>query len=247
MNNNESSRAGINLDITPKNDIIIDPSDCKAVDVNISLTTQTRCAEFLSVIETTPQTIVVFTSKKHCDSLFIYNDSYLFDNLLIRNTIPYYMATSTLESIYDYIHMTWKRLNCDDSTNFTNIMYIPNIYKFKDDTLTEIIESPYMINLLVVSLPSLSKMFDGIEEPSAEDGIRYILNNTMDAAIRCGCKNLIIDPFSYKLFSKNLPYTASLWYDMIGQQNVIEAIDKIDFTIFDSSLYRLFYSSNPLK
>lgn len=233
--------------IPPKNDIIIDPSDCNTVDVNISLTTPIRCADFLSSIEdTTNQTVVVFTSKKHCTTLFNKNNV-LFDMNLLKNTIPYYMVSSTLEAIYTNIEKSWISINKGDESNFTNVMYIPNIYVFRDDTMKTMITSPYMINLLVVAVPRLSDMFEGVSEPVVEDGIKYVLDNTINAAIRCGCKNLIIDPFSYKLFSKNLPYTASLWYDFIGQQNVIEAIDKIDFTILDTNLYRLFYSSNPLK
>lgn len=224
--------------IAPKNDVIIESSNC-ITDINTSLTTQYRCASFLSKIESaSTNTILYITNKKHYDNIF-----YQIDNNI--NPLSILMNTSTLEPIYSNISHVWKNINKGDNTTLTNVMFIPDVYVFLDIKTKQLLSQPFFINLLVVSVPVLENMNDGIEKMSIEDGIKYVINNSIESAIKCGAKNLIINPYSYKLLTKNANYTANLWYDVTSQQNVIEGIDRIDFTIPTDDQYYLFYNNSP--
>lgn len=225
--------------IISKEEVVIDTSDLR-VDVTTNMTTDIKTAELVSRVSSpTISTIVITVNKK--------NDLDVFD-LLDDTSLGIILRTSTLTSIYSdkNVKDKWVELNKDDSTSFTNVMYVPKIMVFVDPNTGKIRKTPYYINLLLVAVPSVKKMTDGVEELSDEDATARVIADICEAAIKCGAKDLIIDPYGYKLFKKDPHITAELWSQISTGQRFIEQFKSVIFSIDNEELFIIF-SAKKIK
>ena len=228
--------------IISKEDVIIDTEDLRC-DVLSTMTEDIKIAELSSQVTQTaiseqgiknsirtvnPPTIVITINKKDAIDVF---------DFLEGGTLGDILRCSTLASIYssDTIKPTWVELNKDDASNFTNILFIPKVMIFIDRETREIRKTPYYVNLLIVAVPSVKRMKtddeNNVEEVTIPDAIARVIADIAEAAIKCGCKDLIFDPYAYKLFTKDPRETANLWYLMTSSQRFIENIHSINFAL----------------
>jgi hypothetical protein len=73
--------------------------------------------------------------------------------------------------------------------------------------------------------------------------MRVVIENIIEAAIKCGSRFIIINPFSgYKFMEKDPAMAARIWHDMLTNQRAIENIKKVVFTSEESNKFNLFKS-----
>lgn len=214
--------------IPSKEEIIIDGSSNYRIEASANCSSIARIIDLVSSINTTEvQTIVLPMSKKKATKFE--------DNEIIE----WLGKSSTFVSTYAKLKKAWDELNEDDSTCFTNVLFIPKIYIFLEKK-GKLRKKPIMVNLMIVALPSINKAKGGIE---ATDHIEYtnrIINDSIDACIRCGCKSVVIDPYYMGALQKDVHYTAKYWYGKTETQRVIENIRNITFSIDNDDLYVIF-------
>jgi hypothetical protein len=216
--------------IPSKEEIVIDGSSNNyRIEASTNCSSITRIVELVSSINTIDvQTIVLPMSKKRASKLE--------DN----DIVAWLGRSSTFAAVYSKLENSWNELNEDDNSSFTNVMYIPKIYIFLEDKKGKLRKKPIMVNLMIVALPSIHKAKDGIE---AMDNIEYtnrIINDSFDACIRCGCKSIVIDPFSMTALQKDVHYTSRYWHGKTETQRIIENIRNITFSIDNDDLYVIF-------
>ena len=228
--------------IISKEDVVIDTEGLRC-DTLTTMMSDIKIAELTSQVSQTaiteqgiknsvktvnPSTIVITINKKDAIDVF---------DFLEGGTLGDILRCSTLASIYsnENIKPAWVELNKDDNSNFTNILYIPKVMVFIDRETREIRKVPYYIDLLIVAVPSVKRMKiddeNNVEEVSIEDATARVIADIAEAAIKCGCKDLIFDPYAYKLFTKEPRTTANLWYLMTSSQRFIEQIHSINFAL----------------
>lgn len=214
--------------IPSKEEIVIDGSSNYRLETSTNCSCITRIIELISSINTTDvQTIVLPMTKKKASKL---NENEI---------IEWLGKSSTFAAIYSKLESSWNELNDEDNSHFTNVMFIPKIYIFLEKK-GKIRKRPIMVNLMVVAVPSMNKAKEGIE---AMDSIEYtnrIINDSLDACIRCGCKSVVVDPFSMSSLQKDVHYTSKYWHGKTETQRVIENIRNITFSIDNDDLYVIF-------
>ena len=114
-------------------------------------------------------------------------------------------------------------------------------------TTGKIRKTPYYINLLLVSVPTQKNMTDGVEELSNEDMCARIIADICEAAIKCGARDLILDPYAYKMFRKEPHITAELWYQITTGQRFIEQFESVVFTVENEELFVIFNAVNAVR
>ena len=226
--------------IISKEDVVIDSSCACRTDVITNMTTVWRLTELLSLIDDpNNQTIVMpVVNKKNAISVFDMYETSVLGSLL---------RTSTLTSIYKKIKASWVSLNENDKTNFTNVMYIPNIVVFLNESTGKILKNPYQVNLLLVVTPSLKLMNETGEKVSADYASKRIICDVFDSAIKCGAKNIVLSPFSHKVLSDDPYNTSKLWHEVCGAQRTRENIKNVSFAVNDDNLYVVFLKSDSAK
>lgn len=226
--------------IISREDVVIDTADLRA-DVTTNMTSDVKTAE-LAARANNPNTntIVLTVNKKNALDVF---------DFLEDGSLGIILRTSTLASIYkdDSIKSKWVDLNKNDKTNFTNVLYIPKIMVFIDPSNGKIRKTPYYINLLLLAVPTQKNMGEAVEEVSDENACARVIADICDAAIKCGAKNLIIDPYDYKMFRKEPHTTAELWYQISTGQRFIEQFNSVIFTIENEELFIVFNAVNSVR
>ena len=214
--------------IPSKEEIVIDGSSNYRIEASTNCSSITRIIELVSNINTTDvQTIVLPITKKKAN------------NLECNEIIEWLAKSSTFASVYAKIKKTWDKLNNDDNSCYTNVMFIPNLYIFLEKK-GKLRKRPITVNLMVVALPSINKAKSGLD---AMDEIEYtnrIINDSMEACIKCGCKSVVIDPYYISALRKDVHYTAKYWHGKTETQRVIENIHNITFSIDNDDLYVIF-------
>lgn len=214
--------------IPSKEEIIIDGLENYRIDVSANRSTINRIVDLVSSIDSTEvQTIVLPMTKKKAT------------NLESNEIIEWLGKSSTFISAYSRLKSAWNELNDDDNSCFTNVMFIPNIYIFLEKK-GKLRKRPINVNLMVVAVPSINKAKDGIEVMDDIEYTNRIINDTIEACIRCGCKSIVIDPYSMNALQKDVHYTARYWYGKTETQRVIENIKNITFSIDTDELYVIF-------
>lgn len=220
--------------------VVIDTTDLRA-DVTTNMTSDIKTAELASRVNSPKtNTIVVTVNKKNALDVF---------DFLENGTLGVILRTSTLASIYkdDSIKDRWVDLNKDDKSSFTNVMFVPKIMVFIDPSTGKIRKTPYYINLLLVAVPNQKNMSDGVEEVSNEDACARVIADICEAAIKCGARDLIFDPYGFKMFKKEPHITAELWYQITTGQRFIEQFDSMIFTIENEELFVIFNAVNAVR
>ena len=214
--------------IPSKEEIVIDGSCNYRLEASANCSSIPRIVDLMSSIDSTDiQTIVLPMSKKKAL------------NLEENHIINWLEKSSTFLATYTRLKKSWYELNEDDGTCFTNVMFIPKIYIFLEKK-GKLRKKPIIINLMIVALPSINKAKCGID---ATDDVEYtnrIINDSIDACIRCGCKSVIVDPYDTKALQKDIHYTAKYWHGKTETQRVIENIRNITFSIDNDDLYVIF-------
>lgn len=214
--------------IPSKEEIIIDDTRNYRIEATANCSSITRIIELVSNINTTDvQTIVLPMTKKKASKLE--------DNEIIE----WLAKSSAFTPIYSKIKKNWDNLNDDDNSCFTNVMFIPNIYIFLEKK-GKLRKNPILVNLMIVAVPSINKATDGID---AIDDIEYtnrIINDSIEACIKCGCKSIVVNPYCMNALQKDVHYTAKYWHGKTETQRVIENIRNITFSIDNDDLYVIF-------
>ena len=184
-------------------------------------------------------TIVVTTTKKN---------SIIFD-FAGDNIIGNLLRTSTLGPIYEKIKSEWKKLNTDDKSDFTNILYIPNILVFSDGM--ESLFNPYKVNLLLVSVPTYKTIKEGLSDEDLDNSsfiyLSRVYGDIMDAATKInGCDNLVIDPFTVKTATDNIHTVVQIWNYLINSKRCKENIDSIWFSVDNEYDYVIFIAEKGI-
>lgn len=221
--------------IISKEDVVIDTKDLHP-NITTNLTNPVRTAELTAQINNpVTETIVITMSKKQSLEAFNYLDD---------GSLGEILRTSTLAAIYKQIKDAWISLTKDDTSHFTNVLYIPDVMVFLDTDKMKIRKNPYKINVLLIAEPSVNKMTEnGIEKLSDEAAASRVIADITEAAIKCGCKNIIIDPFGHKTLSKDISEVSKLWMQITSSQRFIENITSTIFAIEQEERFVVFNAS----
>lgn len=214
--------------IPSKEEIIIDETSTYRIEASANCSSITRIIDLVSSINTNDiQTIVLPMTKKKAS------------NLEDNDIIEWLGKSSTFIAVYSKLKNAWDKLNDDDGSCFTNVMFIPKLYVFLEKK-GKLRKKPVMVNLMIVALPSINKAVSGIDSLDDIDYTNRIINDSIDACIKCGCKSVVIDPYYMKALQNDVHYTAKYWYGKTETQRVIENIRNITFSIDNDDLYVIF-------
>lgn len=217
--------------IISKADVVIDTAS-KLLVTSTNLSSMKRTVELLTKIDSPiVYTLVHTINKKDATDVFDFMDDGVIGSLL---------RSSTLASIYKELKPNWVELNTDDKTSFTNVLFIPKILVFLDETTGKIRKRPYVVNLLLVVEPSTKDMATGLEKLSNEEVTDRIVKDVFTSAIKCGARNLIVNPYCHKALMVDEHYTSDVWKVMSEVQPSIENIDTIDYSVGNDDLYIIF-------
>lgn len=163
------------------------------------------------------------------------------------------LRISTLGILYENVRDKWIHFN-EDKGNFTNILYIPKILVFSDPYEGGFLNSLTYINLLIVAVPKSKdklaiaasyidddkkkKNDDNIVKVSKIDKVdsyKRIIADIADAAIKCGCDRLVIDPYQIKEFYKNPVDTAKAWKEIITSKKFSDHVEDVIFSFYNDS------------
>jgi uncharacterized protein (TIGR02452 family) len=202
-------------------------------DVTTNLTDEIHTVDLASKVNSpVTQTIVISLTKKEVGKAFDY---------LKADALGILLRTSTLGSIYKSIRDKWIDLNRDDETCFTNVLFIPKVLCFIDFNTGELRKFPLYVNVLIVVTPIVKKMEENsIEETTEDDASARVIADITEAAIKCGCKNIVVNPFGNKILTKDLSATATMWNRVTTGERFLEQIDSCIFAMEDESNYIIF-------
>jgi len=214
--------------IPTKEEIIIGGEQTYRIEASANCSSIPRIVELVSSINTTNvQTIVLPMTKKKAL------------NLENNEIIEWLGKTSTFISAYSKIRKEWEALNNDDGSCYTNVLFIPKLYIFLEKK-GKIRKVPVTVNLMIVALPSINKAKSGVESMDEIEYTNRVINDSIEACIRCGCKSIIVDPFYTSALRNDVHYTAKYWYGKTETQRVIENIHNITFSVDNDELYVIF-------
>lgn len=218
--------------IISKEDVVINASDMK-VDAGINLLTVSESMDHMAKINSDKtNTIVIVVPKKAALSCFDFSFSTDLGEILRR---------STLAPVYKHLKEEWVKLNENDTSNFTNVMYVPGVTVFLDE-YGNFMPYKYKINVLVLTIPNKKYMTENpVEEIDADSIRRRVVADILDSAIKCGCKHLIVDPHCYPVLRKDNDHTTALWKECLHTQRVIEQVRSLTFAIDNEDLYYKFH------
>lgn len=221
--------------IISKEEVVIDTSSCR-LNTTSTLSTIKRTVEMVSRIDTPDiQTVVHVVNKKNAVEIFDFLDNSIVGTLL---------RSSTLASVYKKIKDSWIDLNDNDKTNFTNVLFIPDIFVFLDSDTGKIRKIPYRVNLLLIAEPSLKYMGNGIDKITNEEAVERTIKDVFEISGKCGAKNLVIAPYCNKLFLEDPYTTAGIWHNYTTIQKTIENIKNVNFAVNNEDLYIIFMKNN---
>lgn len=179
--------------------------------------------------------VIVISKKKALEEFNIMNHTDL--GLLLR--------TTTLAPIYKGIKSDWEALNKDTHECTPNIMYVPDVKVIVDANTGKYLVRPYSINVLVIAVPKLREVTnEGLVDMDEAIKVTNTLNYVFDAIIQTNSKNIVLNPYGYKLFAKNKTLVNSIWKAEYTSQDFMNHVnefvtcieDENDFISFTSAL-----------
>ena len=224
----------INNTLISELDAIISKEDVK-VDDNDS---KCHIVSMLKVKEDTfaNRTFVVSVNRKQLVNSF---------DFLKDTRIGALLRSSTLSSIYYPIKDLWKKL-IDSDKSKTYVMYVPKIFVFANLSEMDLYYDSVFTNLLLVVTPTSDDIREANDKEMTKTDIKTrIITDTLEAIIRTGNHNVIIDPYSHKVLADDKYESGSLWNDISTSVRVDENIHSIvfDFTFWDEEDFKLFIST----
>ena len=238
--------------IISQEDVVIDTADCR-VNIQTYMMNELYTAEMFARTNVNKlYTIALPISKKNALNVFDFMGTSILSAILRTSTFCYSVnklmkgfGGVTPENI---IINGWEDLNKDDCSNFTNVLYVPKVLEFIDFNKGKIRkDGMFSFNTLVLAIPSKDKMSDDEEEVSVTDAASRVIADICDAAIKCGCKDLIVNPFGHKYLAKSKSDTAKLWKQISTSQRFIENFDSVTFAVGDEDDFVIFDSVNSSK
>ena len=217
--------------IPNKENIVIDEKPTGKTTICVNLTSIKKMLKINMIFQKDVYTIVSVVPKKEYDEYF---------NLMDGTIIGTLLRTSTLMCMYHEIKENWKELNQQDTSGFTNVLFIPNILVFLDEKKGTILKKPYKINLLFLTTPSKKNLTEGIEDSSQEEVVKRMIDDVYDVSIRTGCDRLIIAPFCNSSLLEEPHYTSEVWNNGYTTDRVNNNIQSIDFCVNSDDLFVIF-------
>lgn len=224
----------INNTLISELDAVISKEDVK-VDDNDS---KCHIVSMLKVKEDTfaNRTFVVSVNRKQLVNSF---------DFLKDTRIGALLRSSTLSSIYYPIKDLWKKL-IDSDKSKTYIMYVPKIFVFANLSEMDLYDDSVFTNLLLVVTPTSDDIREANDKEMTKTDIKtHIITDILEAVIKTGNHNVIIDPYSHKVLADDKYESGSLWNDISTSVRVDENIHSIifDFTFWDEEDFKLFIST----
>lgn len=208
--------------IISKEDVVIDEAG-KELDVKYTLQPLMKTVELDAQIPSDGElsTMIIPIKKKSAITAF---------DFLADGPLGELLRSSSFASSYKKIKKQWVELNKNDSSEFTNVLYIPNIMIFMDPKTGKFRKEPYKINVLILALPTKSQ-FINEERPTVttEDAVFWIIADILESAIRLGTKKIILDPFEPKLLKKERACTADAWARALSGDKIRSQFKSINF------------------
>lgn len=199
-------------------------------NITINLSSMKRTLELNALSTNDAYTIVTIFNKKNVEDIF---------DFLSDDIIGYLLRTSTLAAIYKEEKESWMKLNVDDTTAFTNVLYIPEIFVFLDDVTGKPRKKPFKVNLLLLS-EATKKKLNLTDNPEDVDPVKKYIEDVFETSIKVGAKKLIISPFSHEYFLDDERYTSELWIGCSEKQRNNDNITSIDYAIDEDDSYIIF-------
>lgn len=213
--------------IISKEDVRIDEDGVKCFVTSILKTTDTVFAN---------KTFVVSMNRKQAVNSF---------DFLKDTRIGALLRSSTLSSIYYPIKDLWKQL-LDSDKSKTYVMYIPRIVVFANLSEMDLYEDLVFTYLLLVVTPTVDDIREANDKEMTKAEVRErIITDILEAVIRTGNHNVIIDPYSHKVLADDKYECGKLWNEVSSSVRVDENINSIlfDFTFWDEEDFNLFTST----
>lgn len=229
--------------IISKEDVAVEDGE-KICDTETILQGQLQAAELEAHIANVngtqpfPRTVVVVIPKKDAVSSFDFLNPGILGDIL---------RSSTLASTYKTLKEEWVELNEKDTTNFTNVLYVPKVMMMIDMDTGKFKGVPYYVNVLILAVPAKSKINGDVSDKvTDEDAVERILTDITESCIRLAVKTPVIDPFCFKWLEDDLSMTSEKWQLLIDSNKVQEHFDLITFTFEDENKFIIF-SGNVMK
>ena len=235
-NSVENSVVGRLDGIISKENVVVDTEDLHQ-NVTSNMLSDIHVASLAAKTEKPGiSTLVVTINKKNALDAF---------DLMRDDSLGILLRTSTLTSCYMELKQEWKNLNEDDNSNFTNVLYVPEVMVFVDPDTGKLLKKPFKVNIIILAIPTKKNMSEqGIEEFTDEMAASRVIADIMDSAIKLGCKDIIIDPYCHK-YLISMPYDAGkLWNNIVSTQRCIEQFKSIIFAIEDEELFVSFNAAS---
>ena len=206
-------------DVTSKEDVVIDERK-NPPKVTTSLQNMLTVARLYTKVNgdaTTPT--LVFTVKKKNYEMQFPTSSPLGELSLI----------STLSCVYRSYKKEWVDLNKSTvKDRFTNVMYVPKVAILLNDNGKVI--KPYNVNVLIVALASPKNIkLKEDELLNNEEKVGLLVADIMNGCIKMGCKNVILNPFSYKFLYKNANLTTEAFVKITESAKFQEQFNTLTF------------------
>ena len=235
-NSVENSVVGRLDGIISKENVVVDTEDLHQ-NVTSNMLSDIHVASLAAKTEKPGiSTLVVTVNKKNALDAF---------DLMRDDSLGILLRTSTLTSCYMELKQEWKNLNEDDNSNFTNVLYVPEVMVFVDPDTGKLLKKPFKVNIIILAIPTKKNMSEqGVEEFTDEMAASRVIADIMDSAIKLGCKDIIIDPYCHK-YLISMPYDAGkLWNNIVSTQRCIEQFKSIIFAIEDEELFVSFNAAS---
>ena len=235
-NSVENSVVGRLDGIISKENVVVDTEDLHQ-NVTSNMLSDVHVASLAAKTEKPGiSTLVVTINKKNALDAF---------DLMRDDSLGILLRTSTLTSCYMELKQEWKNLNEDDNSNFTNVLYVPEVMVFVDPDTGKLLKKPFKVNIIILAIPTKKNMSEqGVEEFTDEMAASRVIADIMDSAIKLGCKDIIIDPYCHK-YLISMPYDAGkLWNNIVSTQRCIEQFKSIIFAIEDEELFVSFNAAS---
>lgn len=235
-NSVENSVVGRLDGIISKENVVVDTEDLHQ-NVTSNMLSDIHVASLAAKTEKPGiSTLVVTVNKKNALDAF---------DLMRDDSLGILLRTSTLTSCYMELKQEWKDLNEEDNSNFTNVLYVPEVMVFVDPDTGKLLKKPFKVNIIILAIPTKKNMSEqGVEEFTDEMAASRVIADIMDSAIKLGCKDIIIDPYCHK-YLISMPYDAGkLWNNIVSTQRCIEQFKSIIFAIEDEELFVSFNAAS---
>ena len=160
------------------------------------------------------KTVTIMMSKKKFARVFDYMDSSIVGSLCRCSTLPAIYKKRKAE-IQAFLKENWE--GTDDLSFYFPVTIL--LDRFGN------VCNPYKVNLVIIIPGPVTK-----EETKKMTERQIRISTLMNALLGYGCKNVIIEPFDYKMDSKDMTATVDDWKKIVDSQLCQNNFQSITFT-----------------